>query len=434
MASVEQGYYHQFSRNVLQLNNGDGTFSEISRLAGVHATDWSWGALIMDMDNDGNKDIFVANGIYKDLLDQDYVNFVSDRNMVREILRKEGSVIRQLIDSIPINKISNFAFQNQGDLTFINQARQWGLSEPTHSNGSAYGDLDNDGDLDLVVSNVNMPAHVYENQTNKQNTSNAFLSVALRGAGKNTFAIGAKITLKADGKTFYQEHNPMRGFMSSVDYKVNFGLGGVQIIDSVIVQWPDDKVTIHKDVKTNQLLHLHQKDAVDVAESRKDDPVVSIFSEIDLPGANFRHSENTFVDFDRDRLLFNMISNEGPCLCVGDVNDDNLQDFYIGGARNQAGSLFVQNGSGGFVKTSQKVFDKDSNSEDTDCVFFDADNDGRQDLYVASGGNEFSSSSTALLDRLYFNKGNGMLERGKQLLPLDSRFESTATVEAVDFD
>jgi len=434
-ASVEQGYYHQFSRNVLQLNNGGGTFSEIARLAGVHASDWSWGSLIFDMDNDGLKDIFVANGIYKDLLDQDYVNFASNRDMVREILRKEGRVIKQLIDSIPTNKLPNFVFQNQGNLLFKNQSDEWGMGAPTHSNGSAYGDLDNDGDLDLVLNNVNMPAHVYENQSNRLRPDNTFLSLVLHGSGKNPFAIGAKVTLVADGKTFYQEHFPMRGFMSSVDYKISFGLGNLRSIDSLIVQWPDDRMTIQTVVPVNQRLHLYQKTAVQAltlnTNSSKEQP---LFSEVKVRGADFKHEESNFVDFDRDRLLFNMISNEGPCLCSGDTNGDGLTDFYVGGAKNQAGSLFVQARTGGFVKTGQRFFDPDSISEDTDCVFFDADGDGRLDLYVASGGVEFSSSSTALLDRLYFNKGAGVFSKSKQLLPVATRFESTATVEATDFD
>lgn len=433
-ASVDKGYYHQFSRNVLQLNNGDGTFSEISRLAGVQATDWSWGALIFDMNKDGFKDIFVANGIYKDLLDQDYVNFISDRNVVREILLREGSVIKQLIDSIPSNKISNYAFENSGNLVFDNQAKKWGLDTPTHSNGSAYGDLDNDGDLDLVLNNVNMEASVYENRSESLNTGNASLSVMLHGEGKNTFAIGTKITLKAGGKLFYQEHSPMRGFMSSVDYKINIGLGDVKIIDSLIVEWPNDRVTIQTKVQPNQLLHLYQKEAADLRLQTNKKFNSPIFSPTNFKDFNFKHAESKFVDFDRDRLLFNMISNEGPCLCVGDVNGDGLQDFYIGGAKNQAGSLFVQKKFGGFTNSNQDVFDADKTSEDTDCIFFDANGDGRQDLYVTSGGNEFSSSSMALIDRLYFNSKSGKLEKSKQILPVATRFESTSTVEQNDYD
>lgn len=432
-ASVGQGYYHQFSRNVLQLNNGNGTFSEIGRLAGVHATDWSWGALMFDMDNDGLKDIFVANGIYKDLLDQDYVNFVSNRAMVRDILKQKGKVVKQLIDSIPTNKVPNFAFRNLGDLRFSNEANDWGFAEPTHSNGSAYGDLDNDGDLDLILNNVNMPVHVYENRTNVALPGRGFLSLKLSGDKGNSFAVGSKVTLYTDDKRFYQEHFPARGFMSSVDYKLTFGIGDVDTVDSLKVQWPDGRVTILLDVKGGQTLNLSQKDG---HEEPPGEAVHSNgwFSEAKLKGIEYKHEESDFVDFDRDPLLFNMISNEGPCLCSGDINNDGLTDFYVGGAKGQPGSLFTRKPSGDYIKTSQHLFVADKVSEDTDCIFFDANNDGMQDLYVASGSNEFSSSSSALLDRLYFNKGKGVFEKSKQLLPSPTRFESTSTVEAADFD
>ena len=434
-SSVEQGYYHQFSRNALQLNNGDGTFSEISRFAGVHATDWSWGALIFDMDNDGLKDIFVANGIYKDLLDQDYVNFVSDRNMVREILHKKGAVIKQLIDSIPSNKIANFAFHNQGNLTFVNAANLWGLSDLTHSNGSAYGDLDNDGDLDLVLNNVNMPAYVYENRSETLRPDNGYLSLVLHGEGNNSFAIGSKVILKAGDKIFYQEHFPTRGFMSSVDYKIHIGIGDtIKKIDSLTVVWPDDRITLQTDIRPGQLLHLYQQRSASAPAGNAPLPTAPIFSKVVVGAAAFTHKENDFVDFDRDRLLFNMISNEGPCLCVGDVNNDGRQDFYIGGAKDQAGNLYVQQRSGTFASYNRPTFALDKASEDTDCVFFDANNDGRQDLYVTSGGNEFSAFSVALADRLYLNHSKEGFRRSEQILPVSGKFESTSVVTAYDFD
>lgn len=432
--AVEQGYYHQFSRNVLQLNRGNGTFSEIGRLSGVHATDWSWGALILDMDNDGYKDIFVANGIYKDLLDQDYVNFVSNQDMVRKILRSEGKVVKQLIDSIPVNKLPNFAFQNKGDLSFSNQSVTWGLAAATHSNGSAYGDLDNDGDLDLVLNNVNMPAHVYENQSNIVGPRNSYLALSLLGNQKNTYAIGTKVTVHAEDQLFYQELFPMRGFMSSVDYNITFGLGSIQSVDSVIVEWPDDKVTRLSNVTTNQRLRLHQNDATDQRVTRHKTMTSPVFREVSIAGVDYKHEESRFVDFDRERLLFNMISNEGPCLCVGDINNDGLEDFFIGGAKNQAGRLFVQDRKGGFAEVGEFFFEVDKSSEDTDCAFFDADNDGMIDLYVASGSNEHSGISSALLDRLYFNKGNGLFQKSPQLFPAASRFESTGTIEPYDYD
>ncbi len=434
--SYEQGYFKQFSRNVLQLNNGDGTFSEISRMAGVHATDWSWGALIFDMDNDGLKDIFVANGIYKDLINQDYVSFIADPNTIREILRKEKTVVKRLVDSIPSNRLPNYAFHNNGDLSFTNEADKFGLAEPTHSNGSAYGDLDNDGDLDLVLNNVNMPSSVYENRSRQKIPSNHTLSVVLHGEGRNTFGVGATVTVLDSGRLFYQELSPMRGFMSTVDSRLHFGLGNTGTIDSVIIDWPDGRISKLYGLNPDQYLHVYQKDALP-AQTLKRIPGLAtpLFQSAGkIKGADYVHAENDFVDFDRDRLLFNMISNEGPCLCTGDINSDGLDDFYIGGAKGQAGALFVQLKPGGFRKTNEDIFEADKESEDTDCAFFDANNDGKPELYVTSGGNEFSSNSAALLDRLYFNSGNGGLVKSKQPLPVANAFESTSTVSAADFD
>ncbi len=432
--SYKQGYFKQFSRNMLQLNNGNGSFSEISRFAGVHATDWSWGALIFDMDNDGLKDIFVANGIYKDLINQDYVSFIADPATIREILKKEKTVIKRLIDSIPSNKIQDYAFHNNGNLTFTNFAKEWGLDQPSHSNGSAYGDLDNDGDVDLVLNNVNMPSFIYENTAVQMNSNKTF-SLSLHGEGKNTFAIGAKVTLLDSGRQFFQELSPMRGFMSSVDYRLHFGTGNVKAIDSIVIQWPDGRVSTRTNVPVNQMLDVSQKDAVAVRTKAVTNPAATLFTSVsNFPSVNFTHQENDFVDFDRDRLLFNMASNEGPCVCTGDINNDKLEDFYIGGAKGQAGSLYIQKSNGSFEQANQSLFDVDKDSEDTDCVFFDADNNGHQDIYVTSGGNEFSANSSSLLDRLYMNRGKDKLDKSKQALPTSQRFESTSTVSASDYD
>lgn len=431
--ALDQGYYRQFSRNTLQLNNGNGTFSEIARLAGVHATDWSWGALIFDMDNDGWKDLFVANGIYKDLINQDYVNFIANPNTVREILRQEKKVIKRLVDSIPSNQLANYAFRNNHDLTFENKAEEWGLALPTHSNGSAYGDLDNDGDLDLVLNNVNMPSQVYKNLSREILPDHHTLSFSLSGAGFNRNAMGARVTLIDSGWIAHQEISPMRGFMSSVDPRLHFGVGTKREIDTVTIEWPDNRITRLYHVATDQIVEVKVADAVPSGEKKNVTKASTIFRSYDSEGIDFAHQENEFVDFDRDRLLFNMVSNEGPCLCVGDVNGDGLDDFYVGGAKGQAGALFVQHKEK-FARVSATIWDADKDSEDTDCIFFDANKDGRQDLYVASGGNEFSSSSSALLDRLYFNEGGGRFHKSTQPLPVSNSFESTSTVSAADYD
>src|SRR5450432_2545896 len=257
------GYYNQFTRNTLQLNNGNNTFSEIGRLSGVQATDWSWGALITDLDNDGFKDIFVANGIYKDITDQDYIQYTASAEVIREkILSKEKNVIKKLIDLIPSHPIPNYAFSNNGDLTFTNKAKEWGLDEPSFSNGSAYADLDNDGDLDLVVNNVNMPCFVYRNESVQQHPENKFLKVTLQGEGKNKFGIGAKVTVHYNHTIAYQEEMPMRGFESTVDSRLNFGLGKTNKIDSVVVVWNDGRENVLKDVKPDQQIVVKQSDAI----------------------------------------------------------------------------------------------------------------------------------------------------------------------------
>ncbi len=434
--NVDNGYYYQFTRNMLQLNNADGTFSEIGRLSGVYATDWSWGALIMDLDNDGLKDIFVANGIYKDLTDQDYIQYFSNRDMVRSIISGKNIDYRTLIDAIPSVKIPSYVFKNMGNYHFQNVAASWGLDTPSFSNGSAYGDLDNDGDLDLVVNNVNMPVFIYRNESRQQLPDHHFLKIILKGEGGNTAALGAQITAIQDGKFVYLEQMPMRGFKSCVDPRPNLGLGPWTRLDSLVVRWPDDKTTILTNVSTDQILTLYQKDArkesVRLVDSVHTVPHYFVEAErqFSIP---FVHKENQFNDFERERLLYHMKSTEGPRMCKGDVNDDGLEDFYIGGAKGQAGALMIQMKNGSFMPADKALFEKDKISEDIDCAFFDADGDGDLDLYVASGGNEFPSSSSALSDRLYFNDGKGQFTRSPQILPA-GKYESTGCVRPADYD
>ncbi len=435
-SNVENDYHHQFTRNMLQLNNTDGTFSEIGRLAGVNATDWSWGALIMDLDNDGLKDLFVANGIYKDLTDQDYLQYFANRDMAMSIVSGSKVDYKTLIDALPSVKISNYAFKNTGSYNFLNVAGKWGLDTPSFSNGAAYGDLDNDGDLDLVVNNVNMPMFIYRNETNRLLPGNHYLKVTLKGEPGNTSAIGTKITAKHNGKIIYLEQMPMRGYLSTSDSRPNLGLGPLTVIDSLIVEWPDDRITLMTNVKTDQTLILYQKDAVTMSVNLLDSVNSKnlLFKDISIEKRiNFYHKEDDFNDFERDKLIYHMMSTEGPGICQGDINGDNLADIYIGGARGQAGALMIQQKDGTFLSAESKLFEKDKISEETDCAMFDADGDSDLDLYVASGGNEFPESSSALSDRLYFNDGKGNLVKSQQILPA-GKYENTSCVRPEDFD
>ncbi len=451
LQKLQAGYHPQYGRNTLQLNRGQlGSalrFSEIGYLAGVYATDWSWAPLFADLDNDGYKDLFITSGIYRRPNDLDYLSYVRNPVIQTSLANGMAGLSGTLIRKMPQVPIASYAYRNNGDLTFTNMADAWGLGEPGFSNGAAYVDLNNSGALDLVVNKINAPAAIYRNRA-RELTGNHYLQVALRGAGANTAGIGAKVIIKhggtggSGGKMQLLEQMPTRGFQSSVDPRLHFGLGASTQIESLSVIWPDRRFQVLTNVAVDRLLTLSQADATGRyayngrqrgQEGQRAAAPELLFTDVtDRLGIDFKHQENAFYDFHREPLIPHLLSREGPALAIGDVNGDGLDDIYVGGAKWQAGRLFLQQRDGTFRPSPQRAFQLDSLQEDVDAVLFDANGDGHPDLYVVSGGNEFWGKDDALQDRLYLNDGHGHFRRDSLALP---RFaESGSCVAVGDFN
>ena len=427
--NIKNTYHHQFTRNMLHRNNANESFSEIGRLAGVEATDWSWGALFFDMNNDGLKDLFVSNGIYKDLTDQDYLQYISSEEVVNAIVQKNKVNYKKLIDIIPSEMVPNSGFLNLGQTQFKRDP-SLGLNTPSFSNGSAYADLDNDGDLDLIVNNVNMESFIYQNNLPKENTN--YLQLQLKGEGKNTFAIGSQVKVIAANDTLYFEQQPARGFQSSVDPKITAGLD-TNLSASVQVFWPSGKESYLKNVEANQTIVLEEINAY-LDESSSTEQRLALFTKANEKTLSHLHKEANFVDFHRERLTYHMCSGEGHVVSVGDFTGDGLADLVVPGPKNEATNLYVQNSEGTFTLFDQDIFNKQARAEHTESLAFDADNDGDLDLYLASGSVELSPFSDYLYDRLFFNKGDGTFEMSEQKFPTEGIRINTGVVKASDID
>ncbi|MGH7475986.1 MAG: VCBS repeat-containing protein [Longimicrobiales bacterium] len=434
-----RGFYPQYNVNTLQLNHGvseDGQviFSEIARLAGVAYTDWSWSALFGDYDNDGFKDIFITNGYPKAVIDFDYqTKAYSARRISDERTSRQQTL--ELLDELHAYHVPNYVFRNQGDLTFANRTREWGLSQPSFSYGAAHADLNNDGTLDLVVNNIDARAFVYENVPPRENRNN-YLQIRLAGEPPNRRGLGAKLTLTASGQKQTIDHTPFRGYLSTMDDRVHFGLGDAERVDSLEVIWPDGRYQVLRGVRANQVMTLEQRAA---SVNLEREPAVArarntIFRPMDGGnGLNYEHRENEYrVDYAVQSLLPEQISRQGPPLAVADVDGNGLDDVFIGGSAGFPGRLFLQQEDGRFVEsTRSEPWTADGEHDDWGALFFDANADGLPDLYVASGGYQQVPGSRLFQDRLYINQGNGNFAKDAEALP--EMLTSTATVTAGDF-
>ncbi|MEO7992608.1 MAG: VCBS repeat-containing protein, partial [Chryseolinea sp.] len=428
----DSGYHHQNMRNTLQLNLGNSpdstpTFSEVGQLAGVSNTDWSWSPLFADFDNDGLKDILITNGFLRDFTNLDFVKYKYGDNAKGN----KSNALLEIVKELPSTRITNYVFNNRGDLTFDNTTEKWGLTEKSISNGAVYADLDNDGDLDIIINNINQEAFIYRNNSDK---NNHYIKITLQGNKTNPFAVGSKIRITTERSQQMQELYLSRGFQSSVSPISNFGLGKEEVIKEINVEWPDGKISSILNLPADISLTLNIKDATLQKSNSPVVPTTEIFQNISASSnITFTHHENEFIDYKVQYLLPYQVSRYGPCLTTSDINHDGNEDFFIGGASGQSGKLFLMNNENSFQQSVSQPWSKDSLKEDTGAVFFDADGDQDLDLYVVSGGSEFKPSQADLLqDRLYLNNGKGVFQEDFNALPKE--FSNGSCVVTADYD
>ncbi len=430
---IELGFYHQFMKNCLQLNNGDGMFSEIANYSGVDATDWSWGALMFDADNDGFNDIYVCNGVNKDVTNLDFMNFFANDVVQKMVLTGQKDNVDEVLKHIPVTPMQNKAYRNNGNLQFSDAGENWGFTQASFSNGAAYGDLDNDGDLDLIINNENQPAFVYKNNS-KEDTKNHYLGVILKGDNKNTFAVGSKIKIYKGDRILYREVIPSRGFQSSMDYKQIIGLGQLNSIDSMVITWPDLTHSRYVQPVIDTVYSINKANTAAAYSSEtfisSSELTTKLFDSV--KNAFEKHQEDDNIDFYYERNIPEMLSREGPKAATGDVNNDGLTDIYIGGTHQKPGQLYIQNADGGFSKKGENVFKQFADFEDEAVLFFDADKDGDVDLFIGPGGNSNPSLSREMQHRLFKNDGQGNFTLDVAAFPNNGM--NIAVAIANDFD
>lgn len=416
---VDNNYHHQYMANMLQLNRGYGQFSEVAHIAGVSKTDWSWAPLFADFDNDGNKDLFVTNGIKRDMTDNDYKIKLNERSA-------QGMMnIEDVFELTPSTKLQNYAFRNKGDGLFEKASDSWGLTDLLNSNGASYADLDNDGDLDLVINNLDDQASIYRNDS-----KNNYLKIQFEGPPLNRFGIGADVEVMMGEQSQSYQHFLSRGFQSSVSPGIIIGLGDKQVAESVTIRWPDGASQQLTNVEANQTITVNHGQAKRGAQSKSRSK--RILRKNNKPFVEFDHKENQFDDFAREILLPNKLSTQGPAVITADVNSDGLDDVFITGAKTKASALMVQQKNGTYRSQGQSIWIEDRMAEDVAAHFFDADGDNDLDLYVGSGGNEVVDGHQIYKDRLYVNSGNGSFRKSANRLPDINA--STSVVVSGDFD